>query len=394
MYSVGIDIGYSSIKVTLMNGEHEIKYNRYLLHKGRVKENLISTIEDLLANYQAEEIKYGSVTGSGSKFLSKTGEAAFVNEVAAIVEGSTVTNEKIGSIVEIGGESAKFITGLNGLDKTQLEIAMNSNCSAGTGAFLEEQMSRLKLRLEDYSVYAARAKSIPRIAGRCSVFAKTDIIHHQQEGVPMEDILLGLAYAVIRNYKGAVMKKLPLQKPILFVGGVAHNQGIITALKDVLNLAEEELIIPLCFSNIGALGAAVIAAKDNTTIDLKKLLNSIEQLEEDYGEADDEVALPKLTPFGEDDSLGKHICKSINNYQSTIDCYLGVDVGSTSTNLVLLNTENEIVSYKYLRTLGNPVEAVRTGLQELREELGDRVKVIGAGATGSGRYMIGELIVP
>ncbi len=392
MYSVGIDIGYSSVKVTLLNGRHEIKYNKYLLHKGRVKETLINTIEDLLANYPTEDIKYGSVTGSGSKFLSKTGEAMFVNEVAAIVEGSITTNGRIGSIIEIGGESAKYITGINGRDKSQLEVALNSNCSAGTGAFLEEQMSRLELKLEDYSAYAAKAISIPRIAGRCSVFAKTDITHHQQEGVPVEDILLGLAYAVIRNYKVAVMKKLSLKKPVMFIGGVAHNQGIFTALKDVLNLTEEELIIPLYFSNIAALGAAIIAAKDNVIIDLKKLLNSVEQLKKDYEEADDEIELPRLTPFGEGDSLGKHNCKPIYDNQSTIDCYLGVDVGSTSTNLVLVNAENEIISYKYLRTLGNPVEAVRTGLQELKEKLRDKVRVIGAGATGSGRYMIGELI--
>lgn len=391
MYSVGIDIGYSSVKVTLINDAHEIKYNKYLLHKGRAKETLKSTIENLLAYYQAREIQYGAVTGSGSKFLTKTGKASFVNQVAAIVEGSTSTNESFGSIIEIGGESSKYITGLNGRDRSQLEMAMNSNCSAGTGAFLEEQMSRLKLKLEDYSVYAARAKFIPRIAGRCSVFAKTDITHHQQEGVPVEDILLGLAYAVIRNYKGAVMKKLPLQKPILFVGGVAHNEAIITAVQDVLKLAEGELIIPPGFSNIGAWGAAVIAKQDNIPIDLPGILNGIEQLAEDYGE-DDGIELPQLTPLGEDDSLGRHICKSIDNYQSLMDCYLGVDVGSTSTNLVLLNADNEIVSYKYLRTKGNPVEAVRTGLQELRVELGNRIKVIGAGVTGSGRYMIGELI--
>lgn len=392
MHSIGIDIGYSSIKVALMNGEHNIKYNKYLLHKGRVKETLKSTIEELLANYQTEEIKYGSVTGSGSKLLTKTDETTFVNEVAAIVEGSATTNEKIGSIIEIGGEHAKYITRVNGRDKSQLEIAMNSNCSAYTGAFLEEQMSRLKLRLEDCSIYAARAKSIPRIAGKCSIFAKSDIIHHQQEGVSVEEILLGLAYAVVRNYQGAVMKKLPLQKPILFVGGAAYNYGIVKALKDVLNLAEEELIIPRCFSSMGALGAAVIATKNNITIDLRKLLSSIEQMEEDYGVADDEFTLPKLMSFGEDDSLGKHICKSINNYEGVTDCYLGIDAGSTSTNLVLLNAENKIVSYKYLRTLGNPEEAVSRGLHELQEELGDRVKVIGAGVTGSDGYMIADLI--
>lgn len=392
MYSVGIDIGYSSIKTALTDNNNKIKHSKYLLHRGRVKETLINAIEDLLENYNPEDIKFGAVTGSGSKFLSKINEAAFVNEVAAIVEGSIKTDGNIGAIIEIGRESAKYITGFSEKDKSRIEISMNSNCSAGTGSFLEEQMSRLNLRLEDYSVYAGRAKSIPRIAGRCSVFAKTDITHHQQEGVTVEDILLGLAYAVIRNYKGAVMKKLPVKKPILFVGGVAHNQGIITALKHVLNLNEEDLIIPEYFSNIGAFGAAVIANKDSIKIDLMKLLDSIGQLEEDCGEDDNGIELSKLLSYGRNDSFNKHVCKPIGNEKDSIDCYLGVDVGSTSTNLVLIDKENAIIAYKYLRTLGNPVEAVRMGLKEFKKELGGRVHVIGVGTTGSGRYMIGELI--
>ena len=110
---------------------------------------------------------------------------------------------------------------------------MNSNCAAGTGSFLEEQVSRLNLSVEDYAAYAAKSSSIPRIAGRCSVFAKTDIIHHQQEGVPVEDILQGLAYALVRNFRGAVIKKLPITRPVFFAGGVAHNDAIVNAMSDL-----------------------------------------------------------------------------------------------------------------------------------------------------------------
>ncbi len=154
---------------------------------------------------------------------------------------------------------------------------MNSNCSAGTGSFLEEQISRLKLKLEDYALYAGRAKTIPRIAGRCSVFAKTDIIHHQQEGVPVEDILWGLACAMVRNYRGAVMRKLPLRKPILFAGGVAHNQAIISAFIEILYLREDEFIVPEHFAVIGALGAAIMANKENCPLNVNRLLMALEQ---------------------------------------------------------------------------------------------------------------------
>ncbi len=392
MYNIGIDIGYSSIKVVLLDSDHDIKYAKYVLHKGNIKEVLKDIFNELLEKYPSAEIKFGGATGSGSKFFSKNGGVEPVNEVAAIVEGTIKTNQNSGSIIEIGGESAKYITGFSGNDKSRIDISMNSNCSAGTGSFLEEQISRLNLKLEDYSIYAGRAKSIPRIAGRCSVFAKTDITHHQQEGVAIEDILLGLAYAVIKNYKGAVMKKLPMKKPILFVGGVAHNQGIITALKDVLKLNDEELIIPDNFSCISAVGAAMIAGTNQIEINLEKLLSGLEEQNKIYEEDESHITLPELKPFGNNDSLDKHVCESSNNNDNHLDCYLGVDVGSTSTNLVLMDENNEIVSYRYLKTLGDPVKAVRKGLKELKEELGERVNVIGACTTGSGRYMLGKLI--
>ena len=391
MYSIGIDIGYSSVKVVLIDEKNETRFSSYQMHKGRIKDTLTDILKALTASFDPQEIRYGAVTGSGSKFLSADGTVKSVNGVTAVVEGAIAKNLKIGSIIDIGGESARYITGLGGGDKSRIEISMNSNCSSGTGSFLEEQMSRLNLRLTDYSKLVKKAESIPRIAGRCSVFAKTDITHHQQEGVPSPDILLGLAYALVRNYKGTVMKKLPARKPILFSGGVAHNEGIIAALKDVLKLENKDLVFPRQLGCVGALGAAVMANKERWALNMDTIASLTERAEELMAN-EDEVVLPGLSPYGQNDSRGKHIYKDISTENGIIGCYLGVDVGSTSTNLVLMDENEELVAFKYLRTLGNPVDAVLRGFKEIKDEYGEKINIIGAGTTGSGRYMIGRMI--
>lgn len=392
MYSVGIDMGYSSVKVILTDENNKTCFSRYQMHKGKMKDTLKNILDEMCGLFDIREIQYGAIIGSGSKFLSKNGVVATVNDVAAVVEGSLAENSSIGSVIDIGGENARFISGLEGNDKSRIELSMNSNCSSGTGSFLEEQMSRLNLQLSDYTELAEKAKSIPRIAGRCSVFAKTDITHHQQEGVTTPDILLGLAYALVRNYKGTVMKKLPVVKPVLFSGGVAHNGGIITALKDVLSISDEELVIPRNPGCVGALGAAVMAKQNNMFVDMDKLFSAIEQTTEIIENGSDEIKLPALIGYGNGDSLGKHKCRDIAAQTGVIDCYLGVDIGSTSTNLVLIDTKEELISYQYLRTLGDPVDAVLTGLQQIRNEFRDRINIVGVGTTGSGRYMIGKMI--
>ena len=390
MYSVGIDVGYSSVKVMLTDENNKICFSRYQMHKGKMKDTLKSILHEMCGLFDVGQIQYGAIIGSGGKFLSKNSVIATVNDVAAVVEGSLAENDSIGSVIDIGGENARFISGLKGDDKSRIELSMNSNCSSGTGSFLEEQMSRLNLQLSDYTELAEKAKSIPRIAGRCSVFAKTDITHHQQEGVSTPDILLGLAYALVRNYKGTVMKKLPVVKPILFSGGVAHNGGIITALKDVLSISDEELVIPRNPGCVGALGAAVMAKQNNLFVDMDKLFSAIEQTTEIMENGSDEIKLTALAVYGNGDGLSKHNCWA--SQTDEINCYLGIDIGSTSTNLVLIDTKEELLSYQYLRTLGNPVDAVLEGFRKIRNEFGDRINIVGAGTTGSGRYMIGKMI--
>lgn len=122
-------------------------------------------------------------------------------------------------------------------------------------------MTRLDLPLAEYSNLVAQAKTIPRITGRCSVFAKTDIIHHQQEGIPAADILLGLCYASMRSYKALIAGKLKAEKPVLLAGGVGYNTGVVRAAQDIFELADNQLLLPDGFACTQAIGAAAMAAE-------------------------------------------------------------------------------------------------------------------------------------
>lgn len=387
MYSLGIDVGYSSVKVVLLNQENEVIFSRYQVHKNKVKEILQSIFEQMKKEHNLDLIRYGAVCGSGSKFIARNSNAQIVNEVTAEIEAALTDSREIGSVIDIGAQNAIFLAGINKMDPSAMKISLNSNCSSGTGSFLEEQMYRLNHKLGDYSLLVSQAKSTPRIAGRCSVFAKTDIIHHQQEGVSVPDILLGLSYSVVRNYKSAVIKKLPVKKPVLFSGGVAFNQGIITAIKDVLNLSDEDLIFPKQMGCNAAIGTAIYARKNKLTIHYKRIASLLK----DTFEIVHKSELARLDDFGQGDSSHKHIYYD-DFTDEIMPCYLGVDIGSTSTNLVLMNEQKKIITVKYLRTLGNPIDAVERGFAQIKEQFDDRIKVIGAATTGSGRYMIGKLI--
>ncbi|WP_051569391.1 acyl-CoA dehydratase activase [Alkaliphilus transvaalensis] len=387
MFSLGIDIGYSSIKFVLINKNLEVIDLAYILHKGRVKEEIVKYVS-YLENKYGEGITKGGATGQGSKFLSDKKGISWINEVTSLVEGSKHCREDIKSVIEIGGQSSKYITNVDDNGNNSIKISINSNCSAGTGSFLEEQVSRLGIRLEDYSKLTEKASYIPRIAGRCSVFAKTDIIHHQQEGTETKEILLGLAYALVKNYRANVVKKNPIQPPILLTGGVAYNDAIVKALKDVMKLRNEEMITPDNCGNVAALGAAVIGLKERLLLDLSDIKRIITEKDQSQNLIQDAVSFPTLEQFGSHDSINKHECKDISS-QSYVKGYIGIDVGSTSTNVILMDEDYAVLDFRYLRTLGDPIAAVSKGLLEIKKHMVENNKELEI--LGVGLLVLGDI---
>lgn len=301
-----------------------------------------------------------------------------LGDIPAIVEGVRWIIPQVGSVIEIGSQGARFITDLQ---SRAPQFAVNEHCAGGTGSFFEDQMSRVGCKLEDYSSLVEQAQSVPRLSGRCAVFAKTDIIHRQQEGAATPDILLGLCYAMIRNYKATIVRRLPVCKPVVFCGGVTCNTGVIRAIREVFGLTEEELIVPEFARYEAALGAALKASGSFT---LRQLNDSLDRTLTTHHMVG---TLPKLELRSGTSLAEPNATKIIPEN----GCALGIDIGSTSTDLVLVSADGELVDFQYLRTAGDPEGAVRKGLASIRQRFGD-IRFTAVGVTGSGRERVGKRI--
>ncbi len=373
MKKLGIDLGTSTVKLVLSgNGGSELWCG---LHHGRVVQTLLEGLKSM----QLPEKLCVCVTGSNrNAVLSLCPQLSQIEDIPAIVSGTAMLAPEAGCVIEIGSQSARFITELHGKAP---RFSVNEHCAGGTGSFFEDQMSRLGLKIEDYSGLVAQAREIPNLSGRCAVFAKTDIIHRQQEGVPKQDILLGLCYAMIRNYKATIVKNLPLEKPVAFCGGVTLNSGVVRAIKDIFRLTDAELIVPENARFAAACGASRAAEHVTET---EKLLSALSRGEVRRSQ---ELSLPGLVLAPGTDLSEPHCTEQM----PADGAFIGIDIGSTSTDLVLVGRDDTLIDFQYLRTAGDPEGVVRSGLKRIREKYG-AFPVIGVGVTGSGRERMGRMM--
>jgi len=388
MYYIGLDIGSVSVNAVLVDEKGSIIEDHYVRLHGQPLETSRDTLKDLLLRIPREKIKGIAVTGSAGKLLARVMNIDFVNEIVAQSTATAELYPGVRTIIEIGGEDSKLIL----LEKdthgelSVSDFAMNTLCAAGTGSFLDQQASRLGLSIEnEFGELALKSKKPPRIAGRCSVFAKTDMIHLQQEATPDYDIVAGLCYALARNFKSNIGKGKEFKKVISFQGGVAANRGIVRAFEDVLELEPTELLIPKHFTSMGAIGAVLAQLKKGAISPLTDV-NLIDRYLEER--TIDSEYLEKL----EGDGYPIRILPKEIDDGEMIDAYLGVDVGSISTNVVAIDEEGNVLSRRYLMTAGRPLKAVIQGLYEVGREIGGRVRICGVATTGSGRYLTGDFI--
>ncbi len=380
MVHAGIDIGSVSIKFIILDGSLRPLRTLYLRHRGNPLSLSISLLRDTLNEYGNFSL---SLTGSGSRFISELLNLKPVNEVIAQAVSTKSLYPFIKTIIEIGGEDSKLIF----LDDNGIrDFSMNSLCAAGTGSFLEQQAERLRLSIEEFSEIASRSRRPAKIAGRCSVFAKSDMIHLQQIATPLEDIVAGLCFAVARNFKGTIARGSDLIPPVAFHGGVSLNRGVIRAFKEVFSLSE--IFIPEEVLYMGAIGA-VLKDRDEGVLfpfneSMLSILEKRRSLKHVFNHHKPLGAFSKKTDPSAHDT-----------YKSSgqkIDGYLGIDIGSISTNLAVIDEQGRLITKRYLMTAGRPIEAVREGLREIYEEMGDRLNIKAVGTTGSGRYMIADYV--
>lgn len=378
-------------------------YRRTLGHPGQTVKDLLAELGTALP---AENILGIRVTGSGGRLAAAELNATAENEFKAIACSMGRLYPDVRTVFEIGGESSKYLRLAESGDTPQAtgsdartyatgiaDYSTSGECAAGTGSFLDQQASRLKYRVEEIGDVVAPAKCAARIAGRCSVFAKSDMIHAQQKGYSTEEVLKGLCEAVARNFKSNIVRGKAVKPHVVLIGAVSQNRGVAGALAEAFHLGPEELFVPEEYAWMGAIGCALLersrkdehARKNTGTAAWRHAL---------YG-GKREQQLERLS-LGNVVLLRNHPEASrtepLPDGGEKISTYLGIDVGSVSTNLALLDDRGCLLHGIYLRTSGRPIEVVQEGLQEIDGLFRGRIVVRGVGTTGSGRELIGELV--
>jgi predicted CoA-substrate-specific enzyme activase len=374
---IGLDAGSVSVKLAVLDDTGNIIKTRYVRHKGNPH---AVALELLLGELPASL----GITGTAGRLIAQILDITPINEVIALSYAIGRLYPHVKSVIEMGGEDSKLLILEEGMVK---EFSMNSVCAAGTGSFLDQQAERLLLSIEELSEMALKSKHPPRIAGRCSVFAKSDMIHLQQIATPVEDIVAGLCLAVARNFKGSICRNMTLPEPIIFIGGVAANKGVERAFREVFGT--DRIEVPEYFSVLPAIGAAMKDREDGiaSEYDLERLKQFITFPKTEAGAC--RPLCDDIEEFNKRHTVSYHIHRVSGG---RVKAFLGIDVGSISTNLAVIDEKGRLLAKRYLMTSGRPIEAVRQGLDEIGREIGDLVDIRGVGTTGSGRYMIADFV--
>ena len=256
MYYMGIDVGSVSTDIVLLDENLQVVEKIYLRTKGNPIKVIQEGIKLLSNKYKSEEIKGVGTTGSGRHIAGALlGADVIKNEITAHAIASLNLDKDVRTIIEIGGQDSKIIILEDGI---VTDFAMNTVCAAGTGSFLDRQAERLDIPIEKFGDYALKSNIPVRIAGRCAVFAESDMIHKQQLGYNQEDIIKGLCTALVRNYLSNVGKGKEIKSKVFFQGGVAANKGIKKAFEDELGLP---IYVPKDYDVMGAIGVAIMVSE-------------------------------------------------------------------------------------------------------------------------------------
>ncbi|AEB77034.1 putative CoA-substrate-specific enzyme activase [Clostridium botulinum BKT015925] len=253
---MGVDVGSVSTDIVLLDEKLNVVEKIYLRTKGKPIQVIQEGIKILQLKYKKDDIKGVGTTGSGRHIAATLlGADVVKNEITAHAVASLNVNKNVRTIIEIGGQDSKIITLKDGI---VTDFAMNTVCAAGTGSFLDRQAERLEIPIEEFGDYALKSDVAVRIAGRCAVFAESDMIHKQQLGYNQSDIIKGLSIALVRNYLNNVGKGKEIKQEVFFQGGVAANKGIKKAFEDELGY---KVYVPKNYDVMGAIGVAIMVSE-------------------------------------------------------------------------------------------------------------------------------------
>lgn len=382
---VGFDVGSTTIKVVVLDENHQIVFSKYKRHYSDIKLNVKKLMNEINEKYRNSSITV-SVSGSAGLAISEILNIPFVQEVISCSIAIEELAEKTDVAIELGGEDAKIIYFTNGVEQR-----MNGTCAGGTGAFIDQMASLLKTDPQGLNELAKNYENIYPIAARCGVFAKSDIQPLLNEGARREDLAVSIFQSIVTQTISNLACGRPIKGNVAFLGGPLY---FLSELRqrfiETLNLKKEQIIFPVNSHYFIAIGAAIASIK-NQSMTMKEFYNRLDELDKT-----NEYQVKRLSPLFHNEEeykefINRHQQESIprkNIEQYSGKCYLGIDAGSTTTKIILIGENEEILYSYYNSNEGKPLQKVIEVLKDIYAKIPENATIVKSAVTGYGEGLV------
>lgn len=382
---LGIDIGSTTVKTVLFDKDNNIIFKDYKRHFSDVFQTTVEMLERLSQYVNKGEALHAALTGSAGLGVSKVCGLPFVQEVFATQIAIKEHIPDADVVIELGGEDAKIIFLTSGI-----EYRMNGSCAGGTGAFIDQMATLLNVSLDELNELSLNHEKIYTIASRCGVFAKSDIQPLLNQGADKKNIAASIHQAVVDQTIAGLAQGRDIMGKVVFLGGpLTFSQGLRDRFKSSLKLSDEMAVLPDNSQYFVGIGAAMYS-KGEKKVNFDELLSLIKKGSKNA------VTSKKLEPLFKntdeyEEFTKRHSQNDVPRKDITLykgDAYLGIDAGSTTTKMVLIDKDCNILFEYYGANLGNPIKIIREQLKLLYNKMGDEIKIISSGVVGYGEDLI------
>jgi len=389
-YRMGIDVGSTTVKIVILDSDSSIIYKTYIRHQANIQQTLITELQQITEQFSGTEF-HVNISGSAGMGIGERIGISFVQEVVAAVEVVKNAYSEAHTLIDLGGEDAKTVFFAEGKHP---DIRMNGSCAGGTGAFIDQMASLMNISLEELGKQALNYDKIYPIASRCGVFAKTDVQNLISRNIPVADISASILHAVALQSVTTLARGCDVVPKVICIGGpLTFIPALRNAFRDVLKIQDSDMIVPQNGEYFPAWGAALYKGENTTVIDLDDLIKKLSVTtssnqsdalvplfkdESEYIKWDTNRNVKQLRfkPLGED---------------KYVECFLGIDSGSTTSKVVVMDADANIIYKFYGNNEGNPLRKVMEGLSlfyKEAEEKGVTVKFLSSAATGYGEDLM------
>lgn len=381
---LGMDIGSTTAKVVIID-QGEIVWQKYERHFSQVRNKALEMVTEAAPLLQGRRF-YAALSGSAGLGLARAADLPFVQEVFATGEVVEALEPDTDVVIELGGEDAKVIFFRGGMDER-----MNGTCAGGTGAFIDQMATLLSVSIEELDALSQKHERLYPIASRCGVFAKSDIQPLLNQGARKEDLAASIYQAVVDQTIAGLAQGRRIEGHVMFLGGPLHYcHGLRERFVESLRLPDEHAVFPEYGRFAVAIGAALYAGKQGRSFEYGEWVH---HLEEATSEQYDKVRHDPLfaSPEEYDAFLERHnradvLHRPLDSYAGP--AYLGVDCGSTTTKLVLITPQGELLHSHYSSNHGDPIHVVHEQLTHIYDILGPDITIAGSAVTGYGEELI------